>query len=370
MAGPPNKGYKRSWKNLLINKRYQLRFTLFMVGLSAILMTGLGVWVMKEANDATTVAKNSIEGTACPKVPVLVPTSGDSGVGMKLEDPNDAGDAGSDAVVAPAPKPVPSSVDPADVAKHGGNDEIIAVENAWCLDAQCKAEKTQPLDVKHPKCDAYVKKKMTDPAAVAALRAALIPVVKCEGGSSFSVAEDAPEPAEHHRHVKVEMEESSMTMVPEPPKAAPEPPIDYGARLAANMTCEINNSAKLAEAEQGRLQILWVLVATGLVLVIGLAVYGIKMTHRVAGPLFKVSLYLAKMRDGRYDKVWNLRKGDQLVEFYEHFKAAHAGVVTAEKGDIDAIKALLASAEKAGVSDNDAVKELTELVARKEKALE
>ena len=36
---------------------------------------------------------------------------------------------------------------------------------------------------------------------------------------------------------------------------------------------------------------------------LGLAVYGIKMTHKVAGPLFKVSLYLAKMRDGRFDKV-------------------------------------------------------------------
>lgn len=367
MAGPPNKGYKRSWKNLLINKRYQLRFTLFMVGLSALLMTGLGVWVMKEANDATTVAKNSIEGTACPKVPTLITAPDESGVGMKLDD-GDGNGQGSDAAPAPTPK-VPSMVDPADVAKHGGNDELIAVENNWCLDAQCRAEKTQPLEIKHPKCDGYVKKKMGDAAAVAALRAALIPVVKCEGGSSFSVADaDAPEPG-HHR-VKVEMEESSMTMVPEPPKTAPPPPIDFGARMASHLECEMGNAAKLADAEAGRQQILWVLIATGLVLVIGLAVYGIKMTHRVAGPLFKVSLYLAKMRDGRYDKVWNLRKGDQLVEFYEHFKHAHAGVVTAEKSDIDALNALVEAAKAAGLSDHDAVKELIALAERKEKALE
>ena len=43
-TSPANKGYKRSWKNLLLNKRYQLRFTLFMVGLSAVLMAGLGLW--------------------------------------------------------------------------------------------------------------------------------------------------------------------------------------------------------------------------------------------------------------------------------------------------------------------------------------
>jgi len=28
-----SRAYKRSWKNLLINKQYQLRFTLFMVGI-------------------------------------------------------------------------------------------------------------------------------------------------------------------------------------------------------------------------------------------------------------------------------------------------------------------------------------------------
>jgi hypothetical protein len=56
-------GYKRSWKNLLINKRYQLRFTLFMVGLSTVLMLGLGIWVMKVANETTEVSATSVRGT-------------------------------------------------------------------------------------------------------------------------------------------------------------------------------------------------------------------------------------------------------------------------------------------------------------------
>jgi hypothetical protein len=76
------------------------------------------------------------------------------------------------------------------------------------------------------------------------------------------------------------------------------------------------------------------------------------------------------MKDGRYDKVWNLRKGDQLVEFYEHFKHAHAGVVALERGDIDQMNALIAAAKEAGAGDSEAVKDLEALVARKEKALE
>jgi hypothetical protein len=132
----------------------------------------------------------------------------------------------------------------------------------------------------------------------------------------------------------------------------------------------MRQAAAIDHLEDGRRRILYVLIVTGLALMIGLAVYGIKMTHKVAGPLFKVSLYLAKMRDGRYDKVWNLRKGDQLVDFYEHFKVAHAGIVQMEKDDIERIKALIASAEEAGAGDHETVQELRTLLARKEKSIE
>ncbi len=370
MAGPPNKGYKRSWKNLLINKRYQLRFTLFMVGLAAMLMSGLGIWVMKEANDATAVAKSSIDGDACPELPVLSGTTADddNAVPMKLDDAG--ADAGSD--VAPKSKRHHSSVDPQDVAHYNANDDLIAVNNAWCLDAKCTPENAMPLDLSivGNKCDAYVKHKMADPVAVATLRAALIPVVKCDGGSSFSVAEGALPNGEHH--VKVQLDDSTITITPAPDVAAPVPTVrpNYAKQFGAHFSCVYRNADKMDDSKLGRRRILWVLVGTGLVLVIGLAVYGIKMTHRVAGPLFKVSLYLAKMKDGRYDKVWNLRKGDQLVSFYEHFKGAHAGVVTLEKTDIEQLKTVIAAATDAGAGDSDAVNELVALVARKEKALE
>jgi hypothetical protein len=368
MAGPPNKGYKRSWKNLLINKRYQLRFTLFMVGLSALLMAGLGLWVMKEANDATSVAKSSIAGDACPKVPVISGTVNDDngGVPLKLDGEGSAVEAPTD---APS-KMQHSAVDPKDVAHHNANDDVIAVQNAWCLDASCTAEQAAPLEIKMStpaRCDAYVKRKLRDADAVAALRKALVPVVKCEDGGSFTVADADATPSEHH--VKVQLDESSMTMMPAPPSSRMLP-ADYSNRLVAHWACVYRNQGKIADLEAGRRRILWVLVITGLALVFGLAIYGIKMTHRVAGPLFKVSLYLAKMKDGRYDKVWNLRKGDQLVEFYDHFKSAHGGVVALERGDIEQMTALIAAAKAAGAGETEAVKDLEALVARKEKAFE
>lgn len=298
---PPPKAYKRSWKNLLINKRYQLRFTLFMVGLSTVLMAGLGVWVMRVADETTAVSMASVRGTPCPKIPALTevavePPPAAPAVPMRLDEPGDE--------PTPAPEPAPPPDPTEDGAADGAGD----------------ASTDDPTDA------------------------------------------DGEEP----RRVRVQIDESSMTMMPMAPKV----PADFVTKVVGHWTCEMKLAGKIERLERGRMTILYVLFGTGFLLVFGLAIYGIKMTHRVAGPLFKVSLYLAKMRDGRFDKVWNLRKGDQLVDFYEHFKTAHAGVVDMEKADIAKIKSVIAAAEAAGAGEHPSVLELRDILARKEKSIE
>ena len=351
----PSKGYKRSWKNLLLNKRYQLRFTLFMVGISAVLMLGLGVWVMREANDATAVAKNHIVGEPCTRIPVLAEVADAAPAPTSLDD-----DSGSAAVPA-AGSAMPSSTDPKDVAKHNAMADVMDVANLWCTNASCKPERAMPMTIKVAKCDAWVKDKLTDPVMVDALKTAMIPVVKCDGGSSFSVSDATPP----ERHVKVQIDESSMKLTPELPKI----PADYTDSIVKHWECNMRHAAQLEDTEAKRMLILYILIGTGILLAFGLAVYGIKMTHRVAGPLFKISLYLHKMKDGRFDKVYNLRKGDQLVEFYDHFKRAHAGVVKLEQDDIAQLKAVIAAAKEGGCGDHEVTKELEALLARKEKSV-
>ena len=263
MTKAGDRGYKRSWKNLLINKRYQLRFTLFMVGLSALLMTGLGVWVMWVANETTAVSITSVRGDACPRLP-------------------SAESLGAGAGAADGSPPATRPDDPGDDGRRRAN---------------------------------------------------------------------------------VQIDESSMTLTSTLPP-------DFADRVTAHWACELRQAATFDRLERGRLHILWAMIATGVALVIGLALYGIKMTHRVAGPLFKVSLYLSKMRDGRFDKVYNLRKGDQLVDFYDQFKAAHGGVVAMQHDDIARIAQVIAAADAAGLGQHPAVAELRELSARKEKSVE
>jgi hypothetical protein len=188
------RAYKRSWKNLLINARYQLRFTLFMVLVCAVLMTFLGFWVMKRAHRATEVS----------------------------------------------------------IANVQGNPDVF------------------------------------------------------------------PEPDKEIHHL----------------------------RSRENLVG-------------------WILGGTGLLICVGLFVYGIKMTHKVAGPLFKVTSYFDKVKAGKYDTVYNLRKGDQLIEFYEHFKECHAALKKKEVDDVERLREVVkaADAENLGSKSPELAAKLDELKA-------
>jgi hypothetical protein len=95
------------------------------------------------------------------------------------------------------------------------------------------------------------------------------------------------------------------------------------------------------------------LVAFGVLLSVVLTAYGIVLTHKVAGPLFKVTLYLDKMRDGKLGTVYNLRKGDQLVDFFEHFKAAHDALRMRTEEDIRLIdRAIEATGASSPLADD------------------
>jgi hypothetical protein len=99
------------------------------------------------------------------------------------------------------------------------------------------------------------------------------------------------------------------------------------------------------------------------------------MTHRVAGPLHKLSLYFDDMRGGKLGVVYPLRKGDQLMAFYEHFRAAHAGVRRLQEEDVARLREVIAAADAAGVARRSpelaaALDELRAVLARKEGSLE
>ncbi|MCP4446189.1 MAG: hypothetical protein GY811_12710 [Myxococcales bacterium] len=113
---------------------------------------------------------------------------------------------------------------------------------------------------------------------------------------------------------------------------------------APDMADEVIRSLKSEDQN-----LIFTMVASGVGLIVLLSLLLVVMTHKVAGPLFKVTRYLDKMRDGRLDTVWPLRKGDMLQNFYLKFSAMHTSVKARHVETNETLKNFVALAEAAGI---------------------
>ena len=135
----------------------------------------------------------------------------------------------------------------------------------------------------------------------------------------------------------------------------------YQQRRAASESIE-KDLAALTETDsaQGQFQeqiasdlqtedqaLVYKMVGVGVALVVILSFYLILMTHKVAGPLFKVSMYFDRMADGRLGVVTPLRKGDMLVDFFDSFKDMHDAVRARAKADNETMEKVLTSLREA-----------------------
>jgi len=93
--------------------------------------------------------------------------------------------------------------------------------------------------------------------------------------------------------------------------------------------------------------LIYKMVAVGLGLVVILSAYLVIMTHKVAGPLFKVSTYFEQMAGGRLGTVTPLRRGDMLQDFFGDFKSMHESLRTRSQADLAVMEQALAALRSA-----------------------
>jgi hypothetical protein len=121
--------------------------------------------------------------------------------------------------------------------------------------------------------------------------------------------------------------------------------------------------------------VLWGIIGFGIVLVLSISAVGILITHKVVGPLYKISSLFARVRDNRMMPAPSgLRKGDELQEFYSSFREMHEAVRERVIADVKAVGSAVAAIEGSGVAGTPAVQraldELRQLKERKEESLE
>lgn len=105
-------------------------------------------------------------------------------------------------------------------------------------------------------------------------------------------------------------------------------------------------AAEMASRDQA---LILKMVGAGIGLAVLLSLYLLVMTHKVAGPLFKVSMYFDKMAVGKLGRVTDLRKGDLLNDFYEGFKVMHEAVRARLQVDVAAMEKLVEACAAAGL---------------------
>lgn len=114
------------------------------------------------------------------------------------------------------------------------------------------------------------------------------------------------------------------------------------------------------------------MVGVGLGLAVIAGGYLVLMTHKVAGPLHKVGLYMHDMAAGRMHAIMPLRKGDMLQDFYLQFRDMHLAVRDRLKGDAAVMarfhQACTAPGCELGAEAKDELEELRRHAAQRDAA--
>jgi hypothetical protein len=121
--------------------------------------------------------------------------------------------------------------------------------------------------------------------------------------------------------------------------------------------------------------VLWGIVGFGVVLILSISAVGILITHKVAGPLYKIATFFGRVRDNRLGPApANLRKGDELQEFYLAFKDMHQSLRARAEDDVriigNAVSVLETAPDARSPTSQKALDELRDLRKRKEESLE
>lgn len=86
-------------------------------------------------------------------------------------------------------------------------------------------------------------------------------------------------------------------------------------------------------------------------LVLLLGVLGIYTTHKIAGPVYKMKGLLTQVGQGKLNFRGGLRKGDELVHFFETFQVMVESLKARQAKEIAQLDAGIEAAKKSGATD-------------------
>ncbi len=116
--------------------------------------------------------------------------------------------------------------------------------------------------------------------------------------------------------------------------------------------------------------LVWMMVGISALMGVALALLGVLVTHRVAGPIYVMSHYISVLARGRYPIMRPLRRSDELKDFFERFQRAVETLRSREAEEAEALEHAVAHFEPFAQSDEakQAIEALRQMHIRKRDA--
>ncbi|HEX8790680.1 MAG TPA: hypothetical protein VF765_06995 [Polyangiaceae bacterium] len=156
-------------------------------------------------------------------------------------------------------------------------------------------------------------------------------------GESQKVIEESKKVSEVSRMNIKDLAADSPDLLAEFNKEADE----HDQMIADQQTRLIHRQAVLIESVVGGLTLMVVLIG----------LLGIYVTHKIAGPVYKMKRLLGQVGQGNLRVDARLRKGDELRDFFEAFQKMVANLRTLEKQQLDYIDKAMDALERGAKDD-------------------
>jgi nitrogen fixation/metabolism regulation signal transduction histidine kinase len=101
-----------------------------------------------------------------------------------------------------------------------------------------------------------------------------------------------------------------------------------------------------AQSIRGQQRVMLVTLTTALtLLVVLIGIAGILVTHKIAGPIYKMKRQIREVGEGHLRIPNKLRRGDELVDFFQAFETMVVNLRARQQGEIDKLDQAILSLE-------------------------
>ncbi|NMO19919.1 signal protein [Pyxidicoccus fallax] len=148
--------------------------------------------------------------------------------------------------------------------------------------------------------------------------------------------------------------------------------IGAGSILVFGILAHRIHVSAVATGADGGESLLWLTGLATLGAALALGLFGLLFTHRVAGPVHVMSLYVAALAAGRYPRLRPLRKKDELKRFFERFSEAFERIRQREAEEAHALESAMEALKGVATTPESraALETLNALHTRKRQAVD